>query len=267
MSQTSAAQPTRLRLGGVSYGVGAPLLHGLAEHAEVELVARPPRELVAPLREGRLDAALVSSIEAFRWPGYRIAPGLAITCEGCSRSVRAFRARGRPIRTVGLDNGSESSVALLRILLERRLDASGCRFERITPTLTPDALPHDLVLLIGDHGLAASPGEREVIDLGSAWHTWQRLPFVFAVWLLSPSASAERILPLLVSARDGAQRDGVDDGTAGAIRYELGPRELAGLRAFRREAVSLGLAPPDIVPQLLRDTESGADFPGMALEL
>lgn len=267
MAPSPLSPRPRLRLGGVSYGVGAPLLHGLGDQPGVDLVALPPRRLVAPLREGGLDAALVSSVEAFRWPGYRIVPGLAITCEGPARSVRAFRARGRPIRSVGLDSGSESSVALLRILLERRLGATDCHFERIAPTLTPDALPHDLVLLIGDHGLAAEPGEREVIDLGAAWFDWQHLPFVFAVWLLAPRAPAERILPLLMAARAAALCAGVDDGTGGAIGYGLGPRELDGLRTFRREAIGLGLVAADIAPLLLRDGGSGADFRGMAIEL
>src|SRR5262249_49225555 len=53
----------RLRIGGVPYGVGAPLLAGLAEDAGAEFVQAPPTALIEELRKGRLDAALVSSVE------------------------------------------------------------------------------------------------------------------------------------------------------------------------------------------------------------
>ena len=68
-----------------------------------------------------------------------------------------------------MDSASESSVALLEILLRERWGETGFTIERIASTETPDRLPHDLVLLIGDHGLCADPGEREVIDLGKEW--------------------------------------------------------------------------------------------------
>jgi chorismate dehydratase len=241
--------------------VGAPLLYGLGDQPGVELIVAPPRDLVPLLRRRRLDAALVSSVEAFRQPGYRAVPGLAIACEGPARSVRAFRARGRALRTAGVDTGSESSVALLRILLHERLGGPDCALARIEPTLTPDALPHDIVLLIGDCGLRADAGGREVLDLGEQWHAWTGLPFVFALWLLAPGASAERIVPLLRNARAAALRARVDDGTRGAIRYELGARELAGLEHFRARAAALGLIEPDIALQLLRD-----DFRGLSIE-
>jgi chorismate dehydratase len=105
-----------IRIGGVPYGVGAPLLTGLANDPAVAFVQAPPTRLIAQLRAGELDAALVSSIEAVRLPGYRVAPGLGIACKREIRSVRAFRRRGTPIRSVGLDRSSATSVAMLRLL-------------------------------------------------------------------------------------------------------------------------------------------------------
>src|SRR5262245_13667729 len=94
--------PMTIALGGVPYGVGAPLLAGLEREAACRLVQRPPTELIALLREGRLDAALVSSIEAVRLPGYRVLAGLGIASKQEVRSVRAFRRRGHAIRSVGV---------------------------------------------------------------------------------------------------------------------------------------------------------------------
>ena len=232
----------RFRLGGVPFGVGAPLLAGLGDDPSVELVLEPPTRLIELLREGRLDAALVSSIEAFRTPGYRVAPSLSICCEGPARSVRAFVRRGAKIRTVALDAGSETSVALLKVLLAKVLHAEGCAFTKVAPTLEPDAFAEDLVLLIGDCGLQAQAGDREVWDLGHKWQQWTRLPFVFAVWLLRAGADAAAIVKTLTAARERGRQLGAVDGTHGAAHYDLDDEDVRGLRHFWAECRALGLA-------------------------
>ncbi len=218
---------------------------GLDSDPTVTLVKAPPTTLVQGLRDGALDAALVSSVEAVRAPGYTVAPGLGIACKREIRSVRAFRRRGVPIQSVGLDNGSATSVALLRLLLanvhaDQTSDA--LRFEAIAPTRSPAALPHDLVLLIGDHGLGADAGDREVWDLGQQWRAWTGLPFVFALWLLRPGADAARILPVLRAARERGRGLGAVDGTHGAAHYDLDDEDRRGLRRFWTECRSRGLA-------------------------
>ena len=243
----------RVRIGGVPYGVGAPLLAGLAEHGDADVVQAPPTALIAELRAGSLDAALVSSIEAIQQPGYQVVGGLGIACAQEVRSVRAFRRRGCRVQSVGLDRGSATSAALLRLLLAgpRRSDAAPQPvFAEIAPTHTPDVLPHDLVLLIGDHGLHAAAGDREVWDLGQEWRRWTGLPFVFAVWLLRPGADAGRIVPMLIAARERGRRLGRVDGTHGAVHYDLDAEDLRGLRRFWAEARTAGLAPADCEPLL-----------------
>jgi chorismate dehydratase len=234
-----------MRIGGVPFGVGAPLLAGLESESGVDFVALPPARLIEQLRAGQLDAALVSSVEAARLPGYRAPAGLGIACKREIRSVRAFRRRGAPIRNIGIDEGSATSVALLRILLARRYAdemAPAVGFTPIAPTTHPDGLPHDLVLLIGDAGLAADPGSREVWDLGQQWRALTGLPFVFALWLLRPGADADAILPVLQRARQRGRALGPVDGTAGAAHYELDAEDLRGVQRFWDEAQSLGLA-------------------------
>lgn len=234
-----------IRIGGVPFGVGAPLLAGLGSEPGVALVKAPPTTLVQGLRDGTLDAALVSSVEAVRAPGYTVAPGLGIACKREIRSVRAFRRRGAPIRNIGLDAGSATSVALLRLLLATlHADdaATELHFETIAPTHSPAALPHDLVLLIGDTGLHADAGDRDVWDLGQQWRAWTGLPFVFAVWLLRPGADAARIVPALRAARERGRQLGAVDGTHGAAHYDLDDDDLRGLRRFWAECRSRGLA-------------------------
>lgn len=234
-----------LRIGGVPYGVGAPLLQGLDSDPAATFVKAPPTELIARLRRGELDAALVSSIEAIREPGYQIAAGLGIACKHEIRSVRAFRRRHTPIRTVGLDQSSATSVALLRILLAHvyRADvAQNVQFETVAPTRKPDELPHDLVLMIGDHGLAADAGERAIWDLGAEWRRFSGLPFVFAAWVIRPGADVQALLPVLHAARARGRSLGPVDGTHGAAHYDLDDEDLRGLRRFWAECRALGLA-------------------------
>jgi chorismate dehydratase len=254
-----------VRIGGVPYGVGAPLLAGLARDPGVALLEAPPTALIAELRAGRLDAALVSSIEAISRPGYCIVPGLGIACRDAVRSVRAFRRVG-PIRTVGLDRSSATSAALLRLLLAgpRRADTAARdggepRFEEIEPTRRPDLLPHDLVLLIGDCGLEAEPGAREVWDLGHEWRRWTGLPFVFAVWLLRPGADVHAIAPVLRAARQRGRGLGPVDGTHGAVHYDLDDDDLRGLRRFFAAARAAGLGLADAEPAFASTSLEGAD--------
>ncbi|HEU4420687.1 MAG TPA: MqnA/MqnD/SBP family protein [Planctomycetota bacterium] len=234
-----------MRIGGVPYGVGAPLLAGLDSDPGVEFVQAPPTELIRALQADQLDCALVSSVEAVQHPGYSVVPGLGIACKREIRSVRAFRRRGVPIRSVGLDQSSATSSALLRLLLARvhaAEVAADVRFQTIAPTLSPASLPHDLVLLIGDCGLQAAAGDREVWDLGQKWQQWTKLPFVFAVWLLRAGADAAAIVKTLAAARARGRQLGAVDGTHGAAHYDLDDEDVRGLRHFWAECRALGLA-------------------------
>ena len=249
-----------IRIGGVPYGVGAPLLTGLGRRPGVELIEAVPSQLIKELRRGGFDVALVSSIEAFRRPGYRAVADLGICSRGPVKSVRAFlNCAPEGIRSVGLDDGSECSVALLKILLQKRLGATNCCFERIPPSSNPDLLPHDLVMLIGDHGLRAQVRKRQVLDLGELWQDWTGLPFVYALWLLAPGADAERILPLLRQAHALGAEQGQRDSTGGAVHYEMAREELRGLERFRIEARALGLAEPSVRPEFITEVAQGLE--------
>lgn len=234
-----------LRIGGVPYGVGAPLVAGMDRDPAVDLVSAPPTELTERLRRGELDAALSSSIEAISRPGYRVAPEIGIACKREIRSVRAFRRRGAPIATIGVDSSSATSVALLRLLLQNVHHgevAADVRFEPVAPTRAPAALPHDVVMLIGDCGLDAAAGGREVWDLGAEWVQWTGLPFVFAVWVVREDVPAERLLPVLREARERGRELGAVDGTHGAAHYDLDDEDWRGLRRFWSECRAAGLA-------------------------
>jgi chorismate dehydratase len=257
-----------MRIGAVSYLNTKPLVYGLAELApHHELLFDLPSRLADDLAAGRLDVALIPSIEFFKNPAYNIVSDACIACRGPVRSVKLFsRVPPANIRTLALDEGSRTSVALVRILLRERLG--------IDPTLLPlpiearpEAIEADALLLIGDRAIQP-PNGRFVAewDLGDVWCRWAELPFVFAMWVArqKPNAALEEVGNLLSQTRDlgVANVESIAAAEHAAVKlsyndclvylrdqlhFDLGPRELAGLHLFREHASRLGLAPREPV--------------------
>lgn len=250
-----------IRIGAVNYLNTKPLIHDLAALApDAELILDYPSHLADQLQRGRLDVALIPIIEYFRAGTYSLVPGISIASDGPVLSVTLFSRKPWPeIRRVALDEGSRTSAALAQILLRLRYG--------VKPELTPLPLDHkaedvdaDAVLLIGDRAMhACLPGFAHAFDLGQEWHDWTGLPFVYAAWAVRGGVDLGPVVDALQEAkRRGlanigpiAAREapllGLDAGfcrryLSTIIRFDLGPRELAGLRRYYELACELGLA-------------------------
>jgi chorismate dehydratase len=250
-----------VRIGAVSYLNTKPLIHDLDILApEAEVVLEVPSRLAELLDQGALEVALIPVIEYFRSGSYRLVPGIAIASNGPVLSVTLFsRVPWQQIRLVALDEGSRTSAALAQILLRKRYG--------IAPQVVPlpmdadaEAADADAVLLIGDRAMRAClPGFAHAFDLGQEWHDWTGLPFVYAVWAVRAGADLGSVESALHEAKQRglanlgpiAQREagqlGLDGGfcrryLATIIRFDLGPREQAGLRHYYQLACELGLA-------------------------
>ncbi len=249
-------------IGAVSYLNTKPLVQRLDEWApHARLVYDLPSRLADRLARGDLDVALIPSVEFLRQPEYTIVSDACIACRGPVFSVKLYcRVAPDQIKTLALDEGSRTSVALVQILLAERFG--------VRPALMPlpigDSLRDtsaDAVLLIGDRAMQ-TPDEDyvQIWDLGDVWCRWSELPFVFAMW----TARADRPLPGIADALAMARDSGVEslDEIAaheasgvglpvGQCRsylrdnlyFYLGPRELRGLELFSAHAARLGLAP------------------------
>ena len=256
--------PAKLRVGAVNYLNSKPLIERLTELApEIDLQLDLPSRLADRMAAGDLDVGLIPVIEYFRGEGegYTFIPGIAIASCGPVLSVTLFsRVPWPEIRSVALDEGSRTSSALAQILLRKR--------HGVTPDVRPlaiDARPEELsvdaVLLIGDRAMRAClPGFRHAYDLGGEWSVWTDLPMVYAVWAvrggveLGATEAAFHRAKEHGLARTGeiAEREapalGLDAGYCRRyldtlIRYDIGPRELAGMRKYQEFAMELGLAP------------------------
>src|SRR5262249_9582728 len=112
-----------------------------------------------------------------------VIPGTGIACHGPVRSILLVSTRpGGEIRRVAVDSSSRTSVALTRIVLERRY---GVEPECIAhpPDLETMLGLADAALIIGDPALRIDRNSgKHVYDLGEEWLEMTGLPMVFAVW-------------------------------------------------------------------------------------
>jgi chorismate dehydratase len=253
--------PEKIRIGAVSYLNTKPLVFELETLApQADLVLDYPSRLADQMARGELDVALIPVIEYFRAGVYRLVPNIAIASHGPVLSVTLFsRVPWSEIRTVALDEGSRTSAALAQVLLRKK--------HGVQPQVCPlpldrnaESVDADAVLLIGDRAMhACLPGFRYAFDLGQEWHDWTGLPFVYAAWAVRPGVDLGSVLEALyeskrrglenagaIAARE-APALGLDAGfcrryLANIIRFDLGPRELAGLHHYYMLASELGLA-------------------------
>lgn len=137
-----------------------------------------PSKLNALLRENSLDAALTSSA-LYLDSSFSLLPGYGIAAHKEILSVNLYHKKGRPLSEIALTHHSETSISLLKVLLQQwRVQTSFIPLDRSRPLESYEAF-----LLIGDEALEKMhiPGY-ETIDLAKAWHEITHLPFVFAVF-------------------------------------------------------------------------------------
>src|SRR5436305_10366741 len=113
---------TDFRIGAVNYLNSKPLVEGLSELLPgTEIHLDYPSHLADDLTQGRLDVALIPSIEYFRGHDYQIVSDACVAAHGSVLSVKLYsRVPWSEVRTLALDEGSRTSATLARILLAER---------------------------------------------------------------------------------------------------------------------------------------------------
>jgi chorismate dehydratase len=251
---------TTLRIGCVKYLNARPLIWGWRGPVDFD----HPAALCRKLARGDLDVALVSSLEYLRNPIYRIIDDVSIAARGQVYSVVvAHQASLREIRSIELDPASETSVALLQLLLrERKLEAKIGPLER--------TYPNELraKLLIGDQALRfrAEHGSKfKYWDLAEAWREMTGLPFVFALWLIRPEVDGAKEIATKLRQLRCQNLSEIDELVASQAElsadfcrtyyrqhlcFDLGESEKAGLIEFHRRCVANAI---DVAPELKLD--------------
>lgn len=245
-----------MHVSAVSYLNTWPLvwgfLHGPQQgrfHFRFDLPARCAEALAR--NEAQIGLVPCAEIERL---GLDVLPDVGIACEGPVRSILLFsKCPFADIRTLAVDSGSRTSVALARILLRERFG--------IVPELTAQQPElrrmldsNDAALVIGDPALQLEPHQLpwRWLDLGEEWTKWTGLPMVFAAWAGHSEALAQPGVrqSFIHSLQWGRQH--MDEIVAHAeaergfdpalvrhyltrhIQFDLTPRHLEGLALFRR---------------------------------
>ena len=183
--ETKTLDDAPLRIGAVSYLNSKPLVEHLPELFPEAIIREDfPSRLADDLAAGKLDVALIPSVEFFRGEDYEIVSDACVAARGPVFSVKLYsRVPWSDIRSLGLDEGSRTSAALAKILLGERF---GVEPETIPFRLGDDieACPADAVLMIGDRAMRPQDEKFHATwDLGEEWFQWTGLPFVFAMWV------------------------------------------------------------------------------------
>lgn len=257
----------RLKIGAVNYLNSKPLIEGLPELLApvADLRLDYPSRLADDLTAGRLDVALIPSIEYFRGHNYEVISDACVAAHGPVLSVKLYtRVPWGQIRSLALDEGSRTSATLARVMLAER--------HGVFPMLQPLPLDYrtqdsdaDAILLIGDRAILP-PAEKfaETWDLGQEWFEWTGLPFVFAMWVAREEATQAPELADVEEALGQSRDRGVEDLNTIArreapllglslpttisylsenLQYHLGSAERNGLKLFYELASKLELAP------------------------
>jgi predicted solute-binding protein len=176
----------RTKVCAVSYLNTSPLVWGMLhgeQRGAFDLEFRVPAKCAQEVATGAADIGIIPSIELNQHDYGRVR-GLGIAARGAVRSILLVSAKPfGEIRTLAGDTSSRTSVALARVILDRRYGA------------LPQMLPHepdlakmlagaDAALIIGDPALHLDPEKLggHVLDLGEAWTEMTGLPMVFAIW-------------------------------------------------------------------------------------
>jgi chorismate dehydratase len=251
-----------MRIGAVNYLNSKPLVYGLKnESAGARLLFDLPSRLAESLAAGRLDVALIPSVEFFRSTGYAIVSDACVACCGSVRSVKLhFRVPPREVSQIALDEGSRTSAALALILLQELAGVTPRR-ESLPIGSGVNQTDADAILLIGDRAMQDAGDEFiDVWDLGEQWQAWTGLPFVFAMWVARPGVDTAELAETLANVRDqgvahlieiaayegpliGVTAESALSYLRDNLHFTLGDEEKHSLRRFYDSCAARGLVP------------------------
>jgi len=245
----------------VSYLNTVPLVWGLLHSPDEELRSTFDVNFALPalcadqLRAGTADIGIVPVIEMAR-QGLDYFPSTGIACHGPVRTILLIsKVPFHDIKTLATDAGSRSSVMLSRVILAEKYGVLPSVISR-PANLAAMLTEADAALIIGDAALALDPATLpfETLDLGEVWNKMTGLPMVFAIW----SGRKEVMLPeyekaLIASCRYGLTHmddivrvesrgfapDLVRKYLTEHIVFELGPRDLEGMKLYIKHALAL----------------------------
>ncbi|MDI7235444.1 menaquinone biosynthetic enzyme MqnA/MqnD family protein [Leptospira santarosai] len=186
-----------MKIGIVKHLNARPLTWGFEKDQKHAIVYENPAVLKDYLLNGEIDLGLISSIECVRNRDVlNTYYGTGVCALEKVRSILFFQNKREtfPPESILTDNGSKTSVALVRVLIHEK-----CGFvPNVEPTdsnLIRKKIAEGIGshMLFGDNALLAKwdPEFYEVRDLAQWWNRITGLGFIFALWASRKSLKAD----------------------------------------------------------------------------
>jgi predicted solute-binding protein len=183
-----------------------------------ETVEVAPYEAAAALREGRVDLALVPTLDVLRDPeGLALVPGVGLVGERCPTVRLVVAGPLDAVRTVAFDPRYAQEVLLTQLLLREHYGAAPA-FVPAGPASSLEArlAGLDAALVPVDEPVGEGP---VVLDLGQEWAELTLRPMVWGLVAARAGAlDAAAARALADAASSAAPSDVTDDG---ARRYQI----------------------------------------------
>jgi len=204
-----------------------------------------PSHCAEALKRGRADIGIIPAITYATISNLAILPDAAIAAKDAVRSILLVSRKPiEEVNTIAADTSSRSSVALARILCQKRWGRVR-QFRSHPPDLVSMLSACDAALLIGDPALRIARSGFFVYDLAEEWRQFTGKPFVFAFWAARWEALAER-RDLEVAAIFRNSRD-----------HGIEPASIATIA--RRWNGRVGLPEPEVVRYLTQNVHFTLD--------
>ncbi|MCI0455288.1 MAG: menaquinone biosynthesis protein [Candidatus Dadabacteria bacterium] len=245
-----------IKLGSVPFLNVKPLVFPLEERLiqhDFEISYASPSNLSTLLFGKGVDLGLIPVAEIVKRGNYEIVPNISISSYGKVDSViLVSKSEIKRLRTVAVDARSQSSTALLRIILEV--------FNKISPVYFRREANEEFLngvdggMLIGNTGLKLRynpPNGYRLFDLGEIWTNETGLPFVYAVYAVNEGIKLGRNLRALEMAKSmglkivkrivkiESRKIGLGEEIClryltERIRYDLGEKEISGILNYAK---------------------------------
>jgi chorismate dehydratase len=190
-----------MNIGEISYTNIIPLYFYLdrerLKENGVTITDAVPSKINRLMEEKKVDIGGISSFSFGKnSERYSIIPDLSVSAFGKVNSIFLFskyRLEELSGKKVALTSSSETSVALLKIILKKFYKVEA-EFHTEPPHLEKMMEWYDACLLIGDDAISANRknGSYHVFDLGEIWYKETGLPMTFAVMAYRKEMETEK---------------------------------------------------------------------------
>lgn len=245
-----------INLGSVPFLNAKPLIYplekGFVDH-NFNISYYNPSTLSKKLSQKEVDIGLIPVAEFLKHDNYMALPGISISSYGKVDSVVLLsRVDISKIKTLAIDSRSQSSTALIRIILEI--------FVGIKPSYIKRDIENNFFegvdggMLIGNSGLKALYSNNNnyfVYDLGELWTNNTGLPFVYAMFakrkefdpanghksLLEAKNKGVSIISEIVDRefeKLGLSREQCELYLSERIKFDLDEKKIDGLKEYQK---------------------------------